>query len=138
MLNRFSGIKEEARSTIFPLMEGVIDDIQTLFRQELALARSEFKLEFDKAKTATLTFGAAVFVTVLSGVLGCLTLAYLLVWLFPTIPLWACFGITSILLAAVAIGLFVKSKQSRDSLNIVPKQTLKSLKETTQWATSKI
>jgi len=138
MLNHFNGIADDVGTTIGPLIGDIVEDIQTLFRQELALAQSELKIELDRARTAALTFGAAVLATFFAGILGCLTLTYLLAWLVPTLPIWACYGCIFLIVTFVSIGLFVKSAGAKKRIDIIPKKTLKSLKETTRWATNKI
>jgi hypothetical protein len=70
------------------LLGGIIDDIQRLFRQEFALARSEVFNEWNKTKTATtlLAGGGAVLA------LGAILLAFMVVKLIAlALPEWAGF-----------------------------------------------
>jgi HPt (histidine-containing phosphotransfer) domain-containing protein len=59
-------LQTETQPSLTALVAGIINDVQQLIRQELALAKSEAKQEWDKTKSAAASFGAAA----VAGVLG--------------------------------------------------------------------
>src|SRR5207253_7144194 len=89
---------EEDRPTITEpslssLVGGIINDFQSLMKQEVALARRELADELRKAKQAAISLGIGVGILAIGGLLLIFMLVHLLSWAVPAIPLWACYGI---------------------------------------------
>jgi hypothetical protein len=96
------------------MVKGVTEDISTLVRGEIELAKTEFR---DTAKTAANGGGllAAAGVTAFLGVIFLLlTLAWVLVQL--GLPTWAGFGIVTLLLIIVAAILGIVGKKRLDTI----------------------
>jgi len=132
-------LQTETQPSLTALVAGIIRDVQQLIRQELALARSEVKQEWDKTKTAAVSFGAAVVVGVLGVIHVSLMLVFLLKWVtLPAgaesgLPLWVCFGIIGGLFLIVGAILFFAGKNKAEQIHVVPPQTAETMKENVQW-----
>jgi len=114
------------------LVTGIIDDAQKLIRQEIELARREISQEWDKAKTAAVSFAVGFLVALLSGVMLCLMFVYLLHEL-GGLHLWLSYLIVGGVLGVIGGGLFLLGKSRADEVNVIPPQTAETLKENAQW-----
>lgn len=122
-------MKNHVDNSITPLVGGILEDTQQLIRQEIALAKSEARLELAKLKAAAISGGAAVALSLLSLVLLSFTIVHLLAWAVPDLPLWASYGIVALLLGTIAYLLFnVVTKKMKD-VNFIPPQTAETLKD---------
>jgi hypothetical protein len=86
------------------LVGGILADVQQLFAQQARLLRLEIREDLQKARTGAIFLGAGLGVMIVGGLLFCLMLPYLLNWLAPALPLWACFGIFGIVFLLVGGG----------------------------------
>lgn len=131
-------IKREAETTISPLVAGIIEDAQTLFRQEIALAKTEIKEDIQHVKTAAIGFGIGAGLSIMCLVLLSFSLVHLLSWLFPDMPLWASYAVVTLVYAAAAVLAGYQGKQAIEKADFVPHQTIQTLKENAQWAKQKM
>jgi len=123
----------DSPASVTQLVGGIVADLQTLLRQELTLAKTEIRQEWDKTKTAAGTMAAGATVLMLAGLLICFAIVYLLNFLAPNLPLWACFGIVGVALALIG-GILIGIGQSKASeVNVIPPQTAETMKENVQW-----
>ena len=112
------------------LVGDMTQDLSTLLRKEVELAREEIKVEVRKAARAGGGFGAAAYAGVLAGVGLVMTLGFLLDEVLPT---WVAFLIVTLLLAAGAAVAFLAGKKQLQTIEPVPEQTIETLKEDKQW-----
>jgi len=114
------------------LLGGIVSDVQTLVRQEIALAKTEMIREWDKTKIAAgeLAVGAAVLL--LGGVLLCLTIVCVLHEV-AGMPWWASFLIVGAVLTGSGAVLFWIGRNKAASVNVIPPQTAETMKENVQW-----
>ncbi len=112
------------------LIGEITEDLSTLVRQEIALAKAELKQEAGKAGGAAGMFGGAGVAGLLVAVFGSLTLMFALDALMPIG--WAALIVTLIWAGA---GAYLYT-QGRTKLRTVkpPTQTIESLKEDARWA----
>jgi uncharacterized membrane protein YqjE len=113
------------------LVSGIVHDVQQLVRQEIALARTEVKQEWEKAKTAAGALMAGMVLLAVGGVLLCFMLVYLIN--FFGVPLWGCFGIVGGVLALFGLILAGVGYSQASRVNVIPPQTAQTLKENVQW-----
>ena len=125
------GVYPENR-TVAPLLTGLMQDAQTLLRQEVALATHELRRELRTTIRAVMSLGIGIGLAAIGGWLLILMLVHLLHAL-TALPLWACYGIVGGLLAAGGIGLLVLGKQTLVQLHLVPQDTVKTMQENVQW-----
>jgi hypothetical protein len=118
--------------TVAQLLTGLMQDAQTLLRQEVALATHELRMELRTTIRAVMSLGIGIGRAAIGGWLLILMLVHLLHAL-TALPLWACDGIVGGLLAAGGIGLLVLGTQTLVQLHLVPQDTVKTMKENVQW-----
>ncbi|MGP3924521.1 MULTISPECIES: phage holin family protein [unclassified Streptomyces] len=112
-------------------MSEVVGDVETLFRQEVELAKAEIREEATKAGKAAGMFGGAGFGGYMVALFGSLAavfgLANVVDWG------WAALIITGVW-AVIAAVLFVRGRAKMRKVSPKPEQTLETLKEDAQWA----
>ena len=130
-------VPTEDRDNIAHLVQGIVEDTQKLVRQEIELAKAEFKNSFTKAKAAAVSLGIGAIVGLIGGGL----LAIGLVHLFQTItnlPLWASYAIMSLVYMGVAIGFILAGKRTAEEVDLLPKDAAQNIKENVQWIKKQI
>ncbi len=118
-----------------PLVSGIIQDAQTLLRQQLTLFQTEVKQDLRRTRDAAIPLGAGVAVAFIALILLCFTAVYALVWIWPDLSLFAAFGIITGVVAVIGIALIMTGKAKFDSFNPLPDKTVEGLKENIQWKT---
>jgi hypothetical protein len=127
-------IPTDASPSMASLLGGIVNDIQTLIRQEIRLARTEVQREWDKAKTAAGSMAAGSAVLALGGILLCLALVHLLAWAIHTDwSLWLSYLIVGGLLAALGGVLFYAGRNKAAEVNVIPPQTAETMRENVEW-----
>jgi len=105
-------------------------DMSTLLRKEMALAREEIRVEVRQATRVGGMFGAAG----ITALYAALLLLFAAAWgLDAVLPTGVAFLIVGVVLAAVAGVLALQGKQRLQELNPKPEQTIETLKEDAQW-----
>jgi len=120
---------------ITPLISGIIQDAQTLLKQQLSLFQTEVKQDLRRTRDAAIPLVAGVAVVFLAAILLCFTLVYALVWIWPQLSLAAAFGIVTLILGLFGGVLLFMGKSKFDSFSPLPDKTLEGLKENIQWKT---
>ena len=131
----------EQQPSMTELVRGIVDDVQELIKQQVAMVRAEIRQDVRKTKEAvtSLALGAGV------AVLGVLLLCFMLVHLIhqlagggdpASLPLWGCFGIIGGLLTVVGAVLIILGIQKFKSFNPLPDQSAKAVEENVKWLTN--
>jgi hypothetical protein len=122
-----------AEPSMSALAGGIINDVQDLVKQQLALFQNEIKKDIHQIKEAALVLiwgvGIAFAGICLLGVMA----AYLIYWSAPALPLWICFAIAGAGLFGLGAALFLVGKRKLDSLNPLPNNSVDVMKENVQW-----
>jgi hypothetical protein len=126
------GTAHASEPTVTALVTGILSDAQALFKQELALFKSEVRAEIIVARKAALALSLGVGLMALGGVLLCFMAAHFLSWVFE-MPFWGGFAIVGGVLVVVGLALYGLGRQKLGALHPVPEQTVQSLKENVQW-----
>jgi hypothetical protein len=121
-----------AEPSLAQLLTGIVNDAKELLRQELALAKHEIREDLRKTKMAMLSLGIGIGVAAIGGLLLILMLVHLLNAL-AGLPLWACYGIVGGLLLIMGGVLFLIAKHTIARIDVVPPQTVETMKENVQW-----
>ncbi|MFF8288974.1 phage holin family protein [Streptomyces sp. NPDC016309] len=113
------------------LLSAVTADVQTLFRQEVELAKAEVREEAAKAGKAAGMFGGAGF----AGYMVALFLSLAAVFGLANVmdAGWAALIVTAVW-AVVAAVLFVMGRSRMREVSPKPEKTVQTLKEDAQWA----
>lgn len=125
------------------LVKGIVNDIGDLIKQQFQFAKAEIKTDLRKTKEGVLALAIGAGVAALGGLFFCFALVYLLHWLASppnadpaSLPLWACYGIVSLLFLGGGFALILAGKKKLDSFNPLPDQTAQTMKENVQWITN--
>jgi predicted lysophospholipase L1 biosynthesis ABC-type transport system permease subunit len=121
-------------ASVTGLVAGIINDAQTLLKQQAEMLKAEVREDFRRSKRAA-EFGALGVVCATVGALGLITaLAYLLHEQFQ-FAMWASWGIVGglFMIAGVALGGF--SYVLLERFNPLPDKTFNALKENITWQT---
>jgi uncharacterized membrane protein YdjX (TVP38/TMEM64 family) len=125
-------IPTESSPSVASLLGGIVSDLQTLIRQEMALAKSEMIREWDKAKTAAGSMASGAAVLALGGFFLCVTIACVLTEVVG-LPWWGSFLIVGGVLTGAGAVLFLFGRSRAAEVHVVPPQTVETLKEDVQW-----
>lgn len=118
------------------LVSGIISDAQELFKQQIALLRSEVRSDLQKTARAVGALAVGAFVMAIAGLLLIFSLVYLLAWAVPDLPLGACYAIVGGLFAVIGAALMFAGVRKFQSFNPLPDQTVAALTENLQWRTN--
>ncbi|MDG5803897.1 phage holin family protein [Streptomyces ossamyceticus] len=118
-------------ATVGELLSTVTSDVQTLFRQEVELARTEVKQEATKAGKAAGMYGGAGFAGYM--VLLFLSVAALLGLANVMDGGWAALIVTAVWAVAAAV-LYQRGRSRMRTVSPKPEHTVETLKEDAQWA----
>jgi len=122
------------QTSITELVSGIINDAQTLARQQIDMLKAEFKEDLNRTKRAFAFGGVGIVLMTVGG----LTLVAFLVYLLNEqyqFSMWAsCLIIGGILLAA-GIVFGVIARNLFESFNPLPDKTFSALQENLTWKT---
>ena len=118
--------------TLAQLVSGLMSDARLLIQQELALAKYELYEEARKTKAAVIFLGAGIGIAAIGGLLLIFMSVHLLRELTEW-PLWICYGIVGGVCAIGGIALVYKGKQQISQIELVPQQTVETMKENIRW-----
>src|SRR5262245_6185640 len=124
---------EAARNGSLPdLVAGIVDDLKTLIKQEMAFGRAEVLQQINKTKRAAIAMSAGIG----AGAVGIMFLLLFIVHVIHEaggLPLWVSYAIVGGVLAVIGCILFFLGKRQASEVNLVPRQTIESIKENVQW-----
>jgi uncharacterized membrane protein YqjE len=123
-----------ADPTMTSLVGGIINDAQDLIKQQLELFKHELKDDVKRAQEGLPTLGLGVSVAVATVFLLGLTVANLLSWAFPPLPLWACYAIVTVVFGVVGGVLLYFAKKNLESLPM-SREAMKATEENVEWLT---
>ena len=114
------------------LLKQLGNELTTLVRQELDLARAEMREKGRKAGPGIGMIGAAGGVALLAA--GALT-AFLILALDGFMPNWLAALLVAVAYAAIAAALYLQGKEKVDDAGSpAPRQTIETVKEDVEWA----
>jgi hypothetical protein len=123
--------------SIRDLLRGILTDIRTLFREEIALARVEIREQAGRARTAAISFAIAAVALACGGVLLLVALAIgiadLLNW-----PVWSGFLVVAVLLSLVGMVTLSSGRRQLQRVRAVPEETVSTLKENSEWIAKRL
>ena len=131
-----NGAPHNSEPTLAQLVNGLVSDATLLLRQELALAKYEIYEEAGKTKTAVASLGVGIGIAAVGGLLLIIMLVHLLRALTDW-PLWMCYGIVGGVCTIVGVVLLYRGKQRLSQIEMVPQQTVETMKENVRWLKEK-
>ena len=124
--------EREHEASITTLVSGIVNDTQTLVRQEIALAKQEIREEISTAKAATIKVAIAGAVLAVGGLLLVLALAQALAAVLHW-PVWAGYILVGVVLAVAGYVLLASAQKQLKTLSPVPEKTVETVKENVEW-----
>lgn len=116
------------------LLSELTDDLSTLFRQEVQLAKIEVKREATKVGKASGMLAAGGML----GFVALLLLAWAASWgLASVMPTGFAFLIVGVVFAAVAAVVGSAGRKRMKSVNPTPEMTIETLKEDKEWLSNR-
>ena len=123
--------------TIGSLIRGILTDLRTLVREEIALARVEISEQAGRARAAALSFGLAA-AALLFGVAFLLIAAATAIAELFALPLWTGFLIVAVLLSLVGFISLASGRKRLRTFHAVPHETVTTLKENSEWIAKRL
>jgi hypothetical protein len=131
-------VRREVESTVAPLVRGILEDSQKLFRQELALVKVEVREDVRRARDAVIAMSVGGVVCLVGLFLfGCM-LAYLINTYSQSIPLWGAFGIVAAIAFLVGGAFLFGGAKRAKGIKGIPEQTVETMRENVQWIQRKV
>lgn len=129
-------LQTENGPSLTQLVSGIVADSQELMKQQWALLRHEVQEDIHKTMeaSAALTVGAGL--TAVGGFLLCQLTVHLVAWAAPSWPMWVCYGVVGLPIAAAGGILVFLGVNKFKSLNPLPDQSAQALKENVRWLTN--
>jgi len=119
------------------LIRGILTDLRTLIREEIALARVEIREQAGRARAAAMSFGIAAAALLFGGafllVAVATAVADLLGW-----PVWAGFLAVAVLLSLIGFITLWSGRRQIRNLHAVPEETVSTLKENSEWIAKRL
>jgi hypothetical protein len=119
------------------LLRGILNDLRTLIREEIALAQVEIREQATKARTAAMSFGVAAAALAFGGTFLLVALAIgiadVLDW-----PAWTGFLIVALLLSVLGFLTLSSGRKQLRTLHAVPEETVSTLKENSEWIAKRL
>jgi uncharacterized membrane protein YqjE len=126
-----------SHESIGDLVRGILMDLRTLVREEIALARVEISEQVGRARGAAVSFGIAAAALAFGGtfllIAIALAIADLLNW-----PAWAGFLIVAVLLSVAGLFSLSSGRKQLQSFHAVPEETVSTLKENSEWIAKRL
>ena len=131
-------VRQQVDATVVPLLKGILDDTQTLVRQEITLAKVEVKEDAIRVRDAAMAFSGGALAATLAAVMLTFTLVHIIAATFPDLPMWAAYGAVTALVGAAAAVLLAGAIRKVKQVRVVPKQTVETMKENVHWIQRKV
>ncbi len=122
--------EEVGQTSVGELIGNISNDLSTLFRQEVELAKAELKQEASKAGKAAGMLGGAGF----AGYLAVVLLSFALVFALGNVMDlgWAAL-IVAVIWGIIGAVLYANGRKKLKTVDPVPRRTADTLKEDAQW-----
>jgi hypothetical protein len=117
------------------LVSGVIEDLQSLVRSEVQLAKTELKEDAQQIGSGAAMIAAGALVGLVGFIFLMLGVTYLL---NKSIEMWLAAGIVGLVLVVIAAIVAMSGKGKLSAANLKPQQTIDSIKENKEWASRQI
>jgi len=125
-----------AQPTMTELVSGILNDAQTLIRQQLDMLRVEFKEDLRRTKDAVKYIGVGIGLLTVGTLFLTISLVFLLKWLVPQLPDWACWAIVGGVITGLGVAAVYAGKRIFDSFNPLPDKSMHALQENVTWLTN--
>ena len=125
-------VQADYTESIPSLVRGVLHDIRSLIREEIALARVEFREQAERVRGVATAFGIALVALAFGGTFLLIALAIGVADLFDW-PVWAGFLAVAVLLSVGGFVMLASGRRQLRQVHPVPEETVSTLKENSEW-----
>jgi uncharacterized membrane protein YqjE len=119
------------------LIRGILNDLRTLIREEIALARVELSEQAGRARAAAMSFGMAAAALAFGGTFLLIAIAIgiadLLHW-----PMWTGFLIVAVVLSLIGLFTLTSGRKQLRTFSAIPEETVTTLKENSEWIAKRL
>jgi len=129
-----ANLQTSSESSTTQLVSGILHDIQELFKQQMALFKTEVKNDARRTAQASLYLAAGGVVVLIGAVLLCQMLVYLL-YTYTPLDLWACYLIIGVVITGLGGLMIYPGREKFQSFNPLPDESMAALKENLEWTT---
>jgi uncharacterized membrane protein YqjE len=134
MADRLQTTPTSSDPSMTSLLSGIVNDAQELIKQQLDLFKHELRDDVKRAQEGLPSLGLGVVVAMVAVFLLGMTLANLLFWAVPAVPLWVWYAITTVVFGVVGGILLYFAKKNLESLPM-SHQAAEATKENVEWLT---
>jgi hypothetical protein len=129
-----SDLHSTQEPSVTELVTGIINDAQTLFKQQVEMLKHEVKEDFRKTREAGRMLGLGTVIGTVGAILVAQMLALATFALFePHLPLWGCYGIWGAVILAAGLSLVLAGKAKLDTVRPLDDQVAQTVKENVEW-----
>jgi len=121
------------QTTMTELVAGIVNDAQTLIKQQFAMLKAEIKDDIQQTAEASRFLGFGASLLGVGAIFLMVAVVYLLNWLVPDLPLWACWAIVGGITAVAGAALFFTGRQKLSTVSPVPEKSINALQENLSW-----
>ncbi len=123
--------------SIGSLIRGILMDLRTLIREEIALARVEIREQAGRARAAAVSFGIAAAALLFGGTFLLIALATAIADLLNW-PVWAGFLVVAVLLSLIGFVTLSAGRKKLQTVRAVPEETISTVKENSEWIAKRL
>jgi len=120
--------------TVTELVRGILDDVQTLAKQQVTMLKAEVKEDMDRTKRAMMFGGVGTALLTIGGVALVFALVYILRDM-AGLSEWAAWLIFAAVCLAGGVIFGVVARNLFESFNPLPDKTFNALQENLTWKT---
>jgi uncharacterized membrane protein YqjE len=124
----------ESPPSVAKLLSGILDDAQTLARQQFDMLKAELKEDVDRTKRAALFGSMGIVLLTVGGLTLVASLVNLLNEQFQ-FSMWASCLIIGGIATAAGLGLAAVARNQFETFNPLPNKTIDALEENLTWKT---
>jgi uncharacterized membrane protein len=117
------------------LFSSLTEDMSTLIRQEVDLARTETMEKVSSATRSVVSMVAGGMIAY-AGLIG--VMIAVIVGLSRFMPLWLSALIVGVVVIVIGAIMIMSGRSSLQKMTVVPEQTVESMKENTEWAKEQV
>jgi uncharacterized membrane protein len=117
------------------LFSSLTEDMSTLIRQEVDLARTETMEKVSSATRSVVSMVAGGMIAY-AGLIG--VMIAVIVGLSSFMPLWLSALIVGVVVIVIGAIMIMSGRSSLQKMTVVPEQTVESMKENTEWAKEQV
>jgi len=121
--------------TLGDLFSSLTEDMSTLIRKEVDLARTETMEKVSSATRSVVSMVAGGMIAY-AGLIG--VMIAVIVGLSRFMPLWLSALIVGIVVIVIGAIMIMSGRSSLQKMTVVPEQTVESMKENTEWAKEQV